>query len=123
MPWAVLLARVFYLDALLCVKCGGKRKVLAFLTDPSVVRAILTHLGLEPSPRSLSPARLPDLFLRNLVRAADFLPIGFGVGVLCMAIDPRMRRFGDLVDRLSFYAPYRAQPGAFAPAIERLRAG
>lgn len=44
-----------------------------------------------------SPARLPDLLLRNLVRAADFLPVGFGVGVACMAIDPRMRRLGDLV--------------------------
>ncbi|MCA9758028.1 MAG: transposase [Candidatus Eisenbacteria bacterium] len=33
-PWAALLSRVFYLDALRCAKCGGKRKVLAFLTDP-----------------------------------------------------------------------------------------
>lgn len=47
MPWSVLLARVFYLDALLCPKCGGRRKVLAFLTDPEVVRKILSHLGLE----------------------------------------------------------------------------
>lgn len=32
--------RSFYLDALLCVKCGGKRKLLAFPTDPQVVRKI-----------------------------------------------------------------------------------
>ncbi|MCB9689547.1 MAG: stage II sporulation protein M [Alphaproteobacteria bacterium] len=44
-----------------------------------------------------SPARFPDLLLRNLVRAADFLPFGFGVGVACMTVDPRMRRLGDLV--------------------------
>ena len=33
-----------------------------------------------------------------------------------------LTRFGDLVDRVSFYAPYAASAGAFAPAIERLRA-
>jgi uncharacterized RDD family membrane protein YckC len=43
------------------------------------------------------PARFPDLVLRNLVRAADFLPIGFGLGVVVMAVDPRFRRLGDLV--------------------------
>lgn len=44
-----------------------------------------------------SPARFPDLVLRNLLRAADFLPIAFGFGVIAMAADPRFRRLGDLV--------------------------
>ena len=60
----MLLARMFYLDALLCVKCGGKRKVLAFLTDPLVVRKILTHLGMETVPLSLTPARVGERELR-----------------------------------------------------------
>jgi hypothetical protein len=60
MPWAVLLARVFYLDALLCVKCGGKRKVPAFLTDPQVLRKILEHVGLEMAPLPLAPARVGE---------------------------------------------------------------
>ena len=63
-PWAVLLARVLYLDALLCVKCGGKRKVLAFLTDPQVVKKILSHLGLETAPLPLAPARVGERELR-----------------------------------------------------------
>jgi uncharacterized RDD family membrane protein YckC len=44
-----------------------------------------------------SPARFPDLLLRNLLRTADFLPLFFGLGVLVMAADKRMRRLGDLV--------------------------
>lgn len=44
-----------------------------------------------------SPARFPDFLLRNLVRAADFLPLGYATGVFVMAVDPRFRRLGDLV--------------------------
>ncbi len=44
-----------------------------------------------------SPARVPDVLLRNLMRAADFLPMFFGVGVLVMAFDSKLRRLGDLV--------------------------
>jgi uncharacterized RDD family membrane protein YckC len=43
------------------------------------------------------PARFPDYALRNLLRTADWLPFGFGFGLLVMTIDRRMRRMGDLV--------------------------
>lgn len=42
-----------------------------------------------------APARFPDFLLRNLVRAADFLPFAFGVGVVVMTFDSRLRRLGD----------------------------
>lgn len=44
-----------------------------------------------------APGRFPDFLLRNLLRAVDFLPVGFGVGIVAMALDGRMRRLGDLV--------------------------
>ncbi len=44
-----------------------------------------------------SPGRFPDFLLRNLLRFVDFLPIAFGLGVLVMTIDERLRRIGDLV--------------------------
>jgi hypothetical protein len=44
-PWAELLLRVFREDVLLC-PCGGRRVVLAFITEKKVVRAILERLGL-----------------------------------------------------------------------------
>ena len=34
--------------------------VIAFITDPGVVRKILEHLGLPTHPPQLAPARLPQ---------------------------------------------------------------
>jgi uncharacterized RDD family membrane protein YckC len=38
-----------------------------------------------------------DSVLRNLLRAADFLPFGYAIGLVVMGVDPMFRRFGDLV--------------------------
>ncbi len=38
-----------------------------------------------------------DSVLRNLLRAADFLPGAYAVGLVIMSVDPMFRRFGDLV--------------------------
>jgi hypothetical protein len=59
LDWAALLARVFAIDVLRCTECGGRRRVLAFLTDPAVVVKILTHLGLPSRPPPVTPARSP----------------------------------------------------------------
>lgn len=40
--------------------------------------------------------RFGDSVLRNLLRAADFLPMGYAVGVLVCGLDARFRRLGDL---------------------------
>ena len=64
--WAALLRRVLDVDALACPRCASPMVVLAFLTDPAVVRKILTHLNLPADPLARAPARLPvepsDLF-------------------------------------------------------------
>jgi hypothetical protein len=57
--WAVLLARIYEVLPLLCPVCGGSMKILAFLTDPPVVTAILLHLELRHLPPPISPARGP----------------------------------------------------------------
>lgn len=38
-----------------------------------------------------------DSVLRNLLRAADFLPGFYAIGLVIMGVDPMFRRFGDLV--------------------------
>lgn len=43
------------------------------------------------------PINLTDALLRNLLRAADFLPSGYALGAVVMGLDPRFRRLGDLV--------------------------
>jgi hypothetical protein len=49
--WTVLLARIYEVLPLLCPACGGPMSILAFLTDPPVVSAILVHLESGP-PRN-----------------------------------------------------------------------
>ena len=57
--WTDLLKRVFEIDALTCPYCGGKRKLIALLTDGKVVRAILEHLGPPTAAPTLATARSP----------------------------------------------------------------
>jgi hypothetical protein len=42
--WAELLRRVFQVEVEVCPRCGGAARLLAFVTEPHVVRRILTHL-------------------------------------------------------------------------------
>src|SRR5262249_2772472 len=55
-PWADLLKRVFREEVLIC-PCGGRRVVLAYLTQPRAVKAILDHLGLPSTGPPIAPAR------------------------------------------------------------------
>jgi hypothetical protein len=57
--WAELMKRVFEIDVLRCPWCGGKRKLIALITDGAVVRRILEHLGLPTAAPVLAPARSP----------------------------------------------------------------
>jgi hypothetical protein len=60
--WAELLKRAFEIDVLNCPWCGGKRKLIALITDGAVVRRILEHLGLPTAAPVLAPARSPPEF-------------------------------------------------------------
>jgi hypothetical protein len=75
--WAVLLARIYDVLPLLCPACGADMRILAFLTDPPVVSAILLHLDLPHKPPPLSPARGPpqsDLLTGLLDQTPAFDP-------------------------------------------------
>jgi hypothetical protein len=51
--WAYLIQKIFGADPLVCRKCGGEMKVLALITEPKQVDAILVFL------RRYHPERLP----------------------------------------------------------------
>ena len=57
--WAVLLKRVFLVDALACPKCDGRMKILAVITNPDSVRAILDNLRIPSEAPRCHPARSP----------------------------------------------------------------
>jgi hypothetical protein len=59
LPWAELFRRVFREDLLACPRCPARMEVLAAITAPDAVDAILTHLGLATQPPPMAPARAP----------------------------------------------------------------
>ncbi|MEZ4429305.1 MAG: RDD family protein [Nannocystaceae bacterium] len=71
------------------------------------------------------PINFVDSLLRNLLRAADFLPSLYAFGVLVMGLDSRFRRLGDLVagtmvvveERSHVSAPVQLRPPASAEEL------
>jgi hypothetical protein len=55
--WAALHRRTFDLDVFVCVRCGGRRRVLASVQGGGGVRGILEHLDLTPAGARRAPAR------------------------------------------------------------------
>ena len=58
--WAEWLRRIFEVDPLLCPRCEGAMRIIAFLSEPAVIDRILTHLRRRPiSSKRLSSAAAP----------------------------------------------------------------
>ena len=58
--WVRLLARIYEVLPLVCSRCGSEMRLIAFITEPRAIAAILTHLGEPITPPPLAPrARAP----------------------------------------------------------------
>ena len=57
--WARLIRKIYEVDPLVCPKCKGTMRIISFIEDPSVIRDILTHLGLWLT-RSRPPPKIHD---------------------------------------------------------------
>jgi len=57
--WALPLARIYEAFPLLCPKCGGEMRIIAFIAEAAVVRDILAHLGKPTVAPRMAPARGP----------------------------------------------------------------
>ena len=58
----VLIARVYEAFALLCPMCGGQMRLIAFITEGMQTGKILNHIGVDPEPPHIAPARGPPLW-------------------------------------------------------------
>lgn len=93
--------------------------------------------GRSPGKRALSlrvvkeggyPIGFIDSVLRNLLRGADFLPVGYLIGLFAMGADSRFRRLGDRVagtmvvveERSRVAAPLTLNPPPTAAELEAL---
>jgi uncharacterized RDD family membrane protein YckC len=65
-----------------------------------------------------TPVRWPAALTRNLLRAADFLPFLYGVGLLCMLMNRDFKRLGDLA--AGTVVVYQAEKAEAARAIPQV---
>ena len=61
--WVRLLARIYEVLPLVCPRCGGPMRLIAFITQPAAIGSILAHIGEPITPPPLAPrARAPPEF-------------------------------------------------------------
>jgi hypothetical protein len=53
--WAQFIKKVYEADPLLCPRCGGAMRIIAFIDQREVIEKILTHLRLWPFPSHAPP--------------------------------------------------------------------
>jgi hypothetical protein len=54
--WARLIKQVYEVDPLVCPRCAGVMRIIAFIEQPAVIEKILRHLTLWPAPAHSPPA-------------------------------------------------------------------
>jgi hypothetical protein len=69
--WAILLRKVWDIDALRCPRCGGRMKAISVIEQPSVIRRILEHLELWDEGEPRPP---PDSLQMVCEPFADYIP-------------------------------------------------
>lgn len=73
-------------------------------------------VGLEVVRSDGLPVGWRESMLRNLLLVADFLPMAYATGLVCMMFDRQFRRLGDIV--AGTQVVYREKSQARAPALE-----
>jgi probable F420-dependent oxidoreductase len=103
---------------------AGVRQQIAFYGSTPAYRGVLEHHGWGDLQTELNALSKQGGWVQMGELIDDEILATFAVvGEPDQVGDELLARYGDLVDRISFYAPYQASAGAFGPAIERLRAG
>ena len=63
--WARLIQKIYEVDPLVCPKCQGEMRVIAFIEDYKIVKKILDYLGIYEFERKRPPPKIessPDEF-------------------------------------------------------------
>lgn len=120
---------------------SGAMLIVAFLVEWAYfVLTEATMGGQSPGKRALGlrvvaedgrPLSWSQSILRNLLRAADFLPMGYALGVISMVFDKRFKRLGDhlaatlvVIDRPAVWpqtTPQSIHPAQTSPELDRHR--
>ena len=69
--WALLMARIYEVLPLVCPKCGGDMRIIAFINEGPVIRETLGHLGEPISAPRLAPVHGPPLWALPATEQAE----------------------------------------------------
>lgn len=58
-------SKSYHVDPLVCVRCGQRMSILAFVSDQHAIGRILEHLGLRPAQQDKPPPA------REILRVAE----------------------------------------------------
>ena len=58
--WRECIKKIWEVDALVCPRCGGQMKIIAFITEVLSIKQILKHLNLWQQKPSRSPPSKPE---------------------------------------------------------------
>jgi len=56
--WARLIQKIYEVDPLVCSRCGGQMKIIAFIEDYKIVKKILDYVGIYEFERKRPPPRI-----------------------------------------------------------------
>ncbi len=63
--WARLIQKIYEVDPLICPKCQGEMRIIAFIEDEAAIKKILKHLSLwetrNHDPPVRNPTHIPEL--------------------------------------------------------------
>lgn len=101
----------------------GVRQQIGFYGSTPAYRGVLEHHGWGDLQTELNALSKDGRWVEMGERIDDEMLATFAVVAEPEQVaDALLARFGDLVDRLSFYLPYKADPDLLAGTVERLRA-
>ena len=98
--WAKLIASIHEVFPLVCLRCAGQMRIIAFILDAPIMRTILDHLGEDSRPPRITPttrlgrhpvsAQWPQVatFLTNCINWWLGAPNGSILGFDYRGIDP-----------------------------------
>ena len=58
--WARLIQKIYEVDPLVCPRCGGEMRIIAFIEDYKVVKKILDYLGIYEFERKRPPPKAAE---------------------------------------------------------------
>ena len=62
---------IYEVFPLICTRCGGQMRIIAFITEAIPIKKLLSHIGEPTEPPPVSPARGPPAWTFQMDQILD----------------------------------------------------